>query len=70
MERITNALNELIPPIIQQPLLPMSQLKEKDEIDNFSLIINKKLRNLSPKKGSMAMFKIYELLFKYENEDG
>lgn len=47
----------------------MPELKEKDEICTFCLTIDKKLRKLTSKKANMAMFKIYELLFKLENED-
>lgn len=47
----------------------MPELKEKDEIDSFCLTMNKKLRNLPPKRANMEMFKIYELLFKFKNED-
>jgi len=37
IERIAKALSEPIPPpeILQQSLLPIPELKEKDEIDNF-----------------------------------
>ncbi|XP_071639561.1 uncharacterized protein [Temnothorax longispinosus] len=71
IERIAKALNEPIPPpqILQQPLLPMPEIKEKDEICSFCLTMDRKLRKLPLKKVNMAMFKMYELLFKIENED-
>ncbi|XP_077255561.1 uncharacterized protein LOC143893726 [Temnothorax americanus] len=71
IERIAKALNEPIPPpqILQQPLLPMPEIKEKDEICSFCLTMDRKLRKLPLKKVNMAMFKMYELLFKIKNED-
>lgn len=47
----------------------MPEIKEKDEIFSFCVTMDKKLRNLPSKKANIAMFKLYELLFKFENED-
>jgi len=68
IELFAKALNQPIPPpqIVQPPLLPMPELKEKDEISSFCLTIDKKLRNLNKKQANRAMFKIYELLFNLE----
>ncbi|XP_071577249.1 uncharacterized protein [Temnothorax nylanderi] len=70
IEMLAEALHKPIPSpqIVQPPLLPMPELKEKDEISNFCLTIDKKLRNLNKKQSNKAMFKIYELLFNVENE--
>jgi len=72
IEVIAKALSQPIPspimPPLQPPLLPMPELKEKDEISNFCSTIDKKLRNLNKKQANIAMFKIYEILFKLENE--
>lgn len=69
IEMIARALNQSIPPLqIVQPPLPMPELKEKDEISSFCSTIDKKLRNLNKKQANRAMFKIYEILFNFENE--
>lgn len=70
IEIIAKAINQPIPPpqIVQPPLLPMPELKEKDEISSFCSTIDEKLRNLNKKQTNRAMFKIYEILFNFENE--
>lgn len=56
-------MSEPIPPseILQQPLLPMPALKEKDKIDNFCFTINNKLRNLFKKKQIWQCLKFINL---------
>jgi len=65
---IAKALNQPIAPpqIVQSPLLPMPELKEKDEIFSFCSTIDKKLRNLNKKQANRAMFKFmkYYLISK------
>ncbi|XP_014213352.1 uncharacterized protein LOC106642934 [Copidosoma floridanum] len=69
-ETVNKILQSLSKPIPAPQLIlpPPPPLPEKDEIDCFCLMIEKKLRKLSPELIDKVMFQIHEILFRFEHE--